>query len=256
MRRFPSAVAGPVLPKGGACDVWHADEEPGHALEAHQHVLAIGRDSEERASPEIVETETAILRALAHDPELAVVSWAIWAARSGHQDVNAGHGSDGESLAQQLGAGETIVAPRLPAATLSCAGVSVVLDDEQWLTWAWIQLLHGKRESPLEPLLARGGALRGEGVEEMRAIVALVRSRMAAPPPPVLPGAWKKTPWQESAVTRLQWLLDRVWKAPRPPRLAEVLSHLDSFARRAKEETVALDVTVRDGLGPTRYGQR
>lgn len=256
MRRFPSAVAGPVLPVRGACDVWHADEEPGHALEAHPWQLAIGRDSAERATPAIVEIETGILRALARDPEIAVAGWSMWAARSGHQDVIAAQGRDGDSLADQLGEGGVIGAQRLPAATLSCAGVSTVLDDEQWLTWAWIQLLHGKRASPLDPLLARGGALRGEGLEELRALVALVRSRMAAQPPPVLPGAWKKIPWQESAVTRLQWMLERVWKTPRPPHLAEVLSHLDAFARRAKEEAVPLEVTVRDGLGPTRHGQR
>lgn len=256
MRRFPSAVAGPVLPMGGACDVWHADEEPGSAVEAHPMVLAIGRSSDERATPEIVEIETTILRALARDPEIGVVGWSIWAARTGHQDVIAAYGSASATLAEQLGEGPSVVSPRLPAATLSSAGVSLAFDDEQWLAWAWIQLLHGKRESPLDALLGRGGALRGEGLEELRAIVALVRSRAASPPPPVLPGAWKKTPWQENAVTRLQWMLEKVWKTPRPPALADVLSHLDAFARRAKDEAVALEVAVREGLGPTRYGAR
>lgn len=260
MRRFPSATAGPVLPLGGPCDVWHADEEPGHALEAHHWVVAIGRNSEQKASPDVVATETAILRALATDASLKVVAWQIWAMRAGHQDVVAGNGNDAASLAEYLGelrpAAIAAGAPRLPAATLSSAGVTLELDDEQWLTWAWIQLLNGKRDSPLEKLLSRGGSLRGDRADDLRALIALVRSRLAAPPPPILPAAWKQHAWQEAAIGRLRWMLEHVWKAARPPALAELLSHLDAFARRAKEESASLDVTVRDGLGPTRYGNR
>ncbi len=254
-------VSGPLLGVDSALglkeahDLWHRVENDNIQVHAHRTTIVLERrGGPANVSEDSAIVETRLLASIARDPSLGVLRSAIWAGRGTTEPQYVLRTESATELAAAVGE-----APFLepdPAAAISAAGERIELDDDAWLAWNWAGLLYTKRESEIETLAGRGGIIRGAHVEELASFVADVRSRLGMPRPPLLPAAFKRATWQWGVASRLAWMLGRVWNSTDPPRLLEVLSLLDSFARRARENATPFEVTLRDGLGPAKYARR
>ena|SRR5688500_7662643 len=236
-------------------DLWHLDENANVQVHAHRASVTVER----KGGPAIVAeasalVETRLLSSIARDPSLAILRSSIWAGRGTAEPQYVLRTESRDEVAAIVG--EAPFLEPNPAASISAAGERVEVDDDTWLAWNWAALLYTRRESEMETLAGRGGILRGEQVDELASFVADVRSRLGAPRPPLLPAAFKRATWQWGVASRLSWMLSKVWNAQDPPRLLDALSLLDSFSRRAKQTGTALEVALRDGLGPAKYARR
>ena len=248
-RRFPGLrPVDAILAATEPFDGWLCEEEPSIRIQATHRQLVIRRSVPEGGdgAREAGEVETRLLATLAADASVRVTGWSFAVNESERVLASSSAEADAATaLCDRLGRPAPL--PRVPALVLDAEGTRVVLDDEAWLALAWVHLLFGRAGGIGERVVATGGLLRGDAIDDLRAFVVDARARLGGVyRNPLLPAAHKRLSWQWHAATRLEWMLRNVWKAAEPPALAARLGEVDALVRRARESGGTVRIEVRE----------